>query len=269
MSEETEDELLAPPWIAYPGYTRYTIGWRMGSGEDYIWKWWEMVRAMPRDFETRCAYLMRFDPAPRPWADTVAEVLGISDDTSFGVRREVMENLLNLGLVGDDIAYKTWREKHITEITSWLRRTSPESAARYSTRDFSFLCRHIDETRGTPEHEARVDELIPDNSDWSPYRTLLARARDDHDFDLPAFDLGSARLAAELSAFGEPTPPWEYDLDPRDRERDHGGEGYVYLWSIWENSVIDDPPSWQAYLSRHSEQPAEWREPDGYDDDDG
>lgn len=268
MSEETDNHPLEPPWIAFPGYTRYTIGWRMGSGEDYIWNWWQMIREMPKDFETRMAYLKQFEPAPRPWANTVAEVLGIPDDTSFGVRREVMENLLNLGIVGDDAGYETWRRKHIEDTASWLNQTSPESAARYSTRDLAFLCRHLDESRGEPEHPAMIEELIPENEDWAPYRALLTRQRSEEKPELPSFELGSTRLAAELAAFGEPTPPWEYDLDHRDQERDHNGEGYAYLWSIWKDSVIDDPPSWEGYISRHSAPPPEWQEPEDEDDDD-
>ena len=32
-------KLLSPPWIAYPEIERYSIGWRMGSGEAYLDKW--------------------------------------------------------------------------------------------------------------------------------------------------------------------------------------------------------------------------------------
>ena len=31
--------ILPPPWIACPEIERYSIGWRMGYGEDYICKW--------------------------------------------------------------------------------------------------------------------------------------------------------------------------------------------------------------------------------------
>ncbi len=27
---------MAPPWLIYPNISRYSIGWRMGYGEDYI-----------------------------------------------------------------------------------------------------------------------------------------------------------------------------------------------------------------------------------------
>jgi hypothetical protein len=36
------DELanpLLPPWIKHPEIERYSIGWRMGYGEDYVCKW--------------------------------------------------------------------------------------------------------------------------------------------------------------------------------------------------------------------------------------
>ena len=31
--------ILPPPWIACPHIERYSIGWRMGCGEDYISRW--------------------------------------------------------------------------------------------------------------------------------------------------------------------------------------------------------------------------------------
>jgi len=34
-------ELMAPQWIAFPAYTEFTIGWRMGAGEDYKSKFWD------------------------------------------------------------------------------------------------------------------------------------------------------------------------------------------------------------------------------------
>lgn len=37
MSENKN--LLLPPWLAHPEIERYSIGWRMGDGEDYIGKW--------------------------------------------------------------------------------------------------------------------------------------------------------------------------------------------------------------------------------------
>lgn len=31
-----DKKLMPPPWLAYPEIERYSIGWRMGYGEDYI-----------------------------------------------------------------------------------------------------------------------------------------------------------------------------------------------------------------------------------------
>lgn len=39
-------KIMPPPWLAYPKIERYSIGWRMGYGEDYIvqfWKWWKTL----------------------------------------------------------------------------------------------------------------------------------------------------------------------------------------------------------------------------------
>ena len=33
---ETLPQPLAPPWQMFPDYARTSMGWRMGSGEDYI-----------------------------------------------------------------------------------------------------------------------------------------------------------------------------------------------------------------------------------------
>jgi hypothetical protein len=58
----TED--LPPPWEAFPMIPRGSIGWRMGSGEDYIGDWYRWIQALTLpQFE---AYQARH-PAPGPW----------------------------------------------------------------------------------------------------------------------------------------------------------------------------------------------------------
>ena len=32
------DKWMAPEWLACPGIPQYSIGWRMGYGEDYVCK---------------------------------------------------------------------------------------------------------------------------------------------------------------------------------------------------------------------------------------
>ena len=39
-------ELMAPQWIAFPALTEFTIGWRMGAGEDYKWKFWDWYETL-------------------------------------------------------------------------------------------------------------------------------------------------------------------------------------------------------------------------------
>lgn len=59
---------LVPPWHKFPEIPRYSIGWRMGYGEDYLWTWrtwWE------RQDATACqAYVETWKPtAPAEWSD--------------------------------------------------------------------------------------------------------------------------------------------------------------------------------------------------------
>ena len=37
-------KLMAPQWIEYPALSEFSMGWRMGAGEDYkcdFWNWYE------------------------------------------------------------------------------------------------------------------------------------------------------------------------------------------------------------------------------------
>nr|MBA3456629.1 hypothetical protein [Deltaproteobacteria bacterium] len=58
---------LVPPWIKFPQIPRRSIGWRMGSGEWYVWmwgQWWERM-----DKEARDAYRARWVDVPIEWRD--------------------------------------------------------------------------------------------------------------------------------------------------------------------------------------------------------
>lgn len=57
-------QLMPPPWIAYPEIERYSIGWRMGYGEDYICKWSAWMKSLTED--ERKAYQELF-PEPVTW----------------------------------------------------------------------------------------------------------------------------------------------------------------------------------------------------------
>lgn len=59
-----DKRLMPPPWIAYPELERYSIGWRMGNGEDYIGKWGAWFEALTE--EERRDYQGLF-PEPVTW----------------------------------------------------------------------------------------------------------------------------------------------------------------------------------------------------------
>jgi len=52
--------LMVPLWAAYPFFDAVTIGWRMGSGEDYKYRWHNWYRTLAD--EQKAAYKRRFPP---------------------------------------------------------------------------------------------------------------------------------------------------------------------------------------------------------------
>ncbi|MCM1107155.1 MAG: NADAR family protein [Blautia sp.] len=63
--KEKNKSVMAPPWIAFPEIERYSIGWRMGYGESYIYKWGEWFRSLSN--EDMKAYQELF-PEPVTWS---------------------------------------------------------------------------------------------------------------------------------------------------------------------------------------------------------
>ncbi|WP_313181669.1 NADAR family protein [Lacrimispora sp.] len=58
------NKIMPPPWLAYPKIERYSIGWRMGYGEDYMIRfstWWDTLSQ-----EERTEYQTLF-PEPVTW----------------------------------------------------------------------------------------------------------------------------------------------------------------------------------------------------------
>ncbi len=57
---------LVPPWVKHPEIPRRSLGWRMGSGEWYLWmwrRWWDGLSA-----EAHKEYVARWAPtAPADW----------------------------------------------------------------------------------------------------------------------------------------------------------------------------------------------------------
>ena len=51
---------MLPLWLAYPTFNSLTIGWRMGSGENYKHRWHQWYRGLTD--EQRTGYKDRFPP---------------------------------------------------------------------------------------------------------------------------------------------------------------------------------------------------------------
>ena len=62
-AEMSIDE-VRPPWVAIPEYSRTSMGWRMGAGEDYSTAFSEYFDALSD--EGREKY-MRLNPEPESW----------------------------------------------------------------------------------------------------------------------------------------------------------------------------------------------------------
>lgn len=57
---------IAPLWLMYPYISRYSIGWRMGYGEEYKYEFSDWYTALSD--EERKQYQQMF-PAPKGWLD--------------------------------------------------------------------------------------------------------------------------------------------------------------------------------------------------------
>ncbi|QLC20762.1 hypothetical protein HFP51_00320 [Parasphingopyxis sp. CP4] len=55
---------MLPPWIVFPDYERQSMGWRMGSGEDYWHDFSDWFRAL--DDQARAQYIAA-NPEPTGW----------------------------------------------------------------------------------------------------------------------------------------------------------------------------------------------------------
>ncbi|NVB83902.1 MAG: GNAT family N-acetyltransferase [Kofleriaceae bacterium] len=77
-AELAEHGTFRPPWLKHPEIPRYSIGWRMGYGEDYLWAWWNWWRGLDDAAQSTYAETWR-STAPEDWADWF-EFVHESDD---------------------------------------------------------------------------------------------------------------------------------------------------------------------------------------------
>ena len=59
-----DKKIMPPPWLAYREIERYSIGWRMGYGEDYIYRFGDWLDTLSP--EERVEYRALF-PEPVTW----------------------------------------------------------------------------------------------------------------------------------------------------------------------------------------------------------
>ena len=65
--------LMFPLWIAYPTFNSVTIGWRMGAGEAYKYRWHGWYRSLSED--RKAEYKEHFPPPERgAWSGFYEEV---------------------------------------------------------------------------------------------------------------------------------------------------------------------------------------------------
>lgn len=245
---------MKPPWEAFPTYERYTIGWRMGPGESYLYDWADHVRSIPEDFQARLDYLRSHRPAPLSWSGLVLRTLYVQDEERQEVNPSTLAWLLELKLVEHDAAYQTWLLQQDAALYPWdiFGGESPEVAARYSTRELWFVSRWLVMHR----HTLSAPHPIP--SAWEPFATELQTG----ELGEVTMERGLFTLAQMLCA-GEVRPPWSFGLSVESFEDsfelDMGFSDAFRLWlmcafddevSLWRVLPPKDtiPTSWQGWL---------------------
>ena len=131
---------VMPPWAKFPTIARYSIGWRMGGGEDW--------RAFFNIFE-RTAWARRRGargvPSAPPARTAHVGQLGAETARTRKARRAApagraapARELTAEGLIGEDACYRRYVELEAPRLPWSVPRTTPVKAARYSLRPLWF-----------------------------------------------------------------------------------------------------------------------------------
>ncbi len=232
---------MVPPWEQFPTYERYTIGWRMGAGEDYIYKWRNFINDLPDDYETRLGYFKRHRPAPLTWCDMVLHFLypGIELDREFGCSQAEIQKLTNLNLIEVDAAYQTWLSNQSEIVWPWSFSETPQHMVRYRTREFWFFSRQLNAARMLGDLKF---EKIPNG--WQGVeRELLSGQLGDVDLTQ-----GLLTLSQMLCA-GDVKPPWNLGLSLKDFGNSFEMDmGFIDAFRLWMISSFDDKVLLQKIL---------------------
>jgi hypothetical protein len=256
---------LTPPWERFPTYEQYSMGWRMGFGEDWMGMWHVFLEDFTPSLESKRAYLYRHPPAPIPWANTLYRILYPSPDDQKPSSREVTEEhralLLQDGLIKTDVAYSTWLSQQQGVDWPWENDQTPEDAARWRTRSFWFWSRQVAELRNNPAWQPPVP---PEN--WQSCTNSF------HSGKIPHLDTSKGLLTlAQMFSAGRVIPPWQLGLTLSNFEDSFDDDmGYVDAFRLWGITALDDREQLEIYLTVNNA-PEEWENwaqeqllPEGY-----
>jgi hypothetical protein len=107
---------LPPPWVKYPSIPCYSIGWRMGAGEQYMREWFNPMSA--KDSNARVDYFKKYLPLPFSWLAWIADYCGYcnndrSEEGLFKAVRQLEEQGLadfNEFKIWADAEKKAWQD---------------------------------------------------------------------------------------------------------------------------------------------------------------
>ncbi len=249
-ADESAD--IPPPWQQFPTYERYSIGWRMGVGEECLIVWHAFLDTLDST-DLREAYLRRHDPAPVSWAGVVYEVLHPSEpdywDSAAGVRKARVAEVVALGFARSDAAFHSW-QKSEPDYRPWECHTTPEEAARYGTRAFWFWSRREADRSSDTDYQPPV---LPRS--WTRFKRDFEHSTT----TAPSIRKGLQTLARMLLV-GSVTPPWELGLGPEDANDSFESDmNYVDAYRLWGHSCFDDSTQRDEFLLADSI-PTEWQE---------
>lgn len=249
---------IPPPWILFPTYTRYTIGWRMGTGEDYMSCWYRWRSGMFETTEALTRYLCRYDPAPFTWATMIGRILSPGFDDSDDFDEDLfIENMLNLGFVREDAAYHNWLASG-EDAPLWSNRSTPGELGRYDARWLTYWTRRALTSRDAGELDTLLAQVDDPSLPWVEFVACLKSGKLPEELPEGGYD----QLALELAATGAPRPPWvlEETAPPEDVDYDYETASYQDAWLLWVPDVFDDRPSMERYLSAFAAAPNAWVE---------
>ena len=234
MKTNTETE-VCPSWEEFPTYEQSSMGWRMGSGECYRYRWYDFLETLPKDYSTRLAYLQRHQPAPINWCRSASSVLfpdiEPEEEYEYDCSKAEQAKLLELGVIKYDAAYQTWLQQQTEIVWPWSYGDSPEEAVRYRARDFEFFSRHFNEFR------IQLNVKLPSvPRKWKAIKTQFLTAT------LGKVDPSKGLLTlAQMLCAGDIRSPWQLGLPLSDfKDSFEDDMGYSDAFRLWMMSLDDD-----------------------------